>query len=150
MRRDLSICLLLTGITLIAFWPVGHLGFIILDDTSYVTQNPNVQAGITAQSVGWAFTSTLASNWHPVTWLSHMLDYRLFGLKASGHHWMSLGFHIANTLLLYIVLRKMPGLGSDSSAAVAAPQRGTVWVSAWVAALFALHPLRIESVAWVS
>jgi tetratricopeptide (TPR) repeat protein len=129
------ICLALFVITLVAFWPVGRLGFILHDDHQYVTDNPNIQAGITAKSVGWAFTATQASNWHPVTWLSHMLDYKLFGLNASGHHWVNLGFHIANTLLLFIVLRQMTQ---------------AVWRSALVAALFALHPMRVESVAWIS
>jgi tetratricopeptide (TPR) repeat protein len=129
------ICLALFVITLVAFWPVGHLDFILHDDHHYVTENLNIQAGITAKSVGWAFTSTQMSNWHPVTWLSHMLDYKLFGLNASGHHWVNLGFHIANTLLLFIVLRQMTQ---------------AVWRSALVAALFALHPMRVESVAWIS
>ena len=135
MRRETLICVALSAIVLTGFWPVGHLGFILFDDHNYITENPNIQAGITVESVGWAFTSTYSSNWHPVTWLSHMLDCKLFGLNASGHHWMNLGFHIANTLLLFIVLRQMTH---------------AVWRSALVAALFALHPLHVQSVAWVS
>jgi len=135
MRRAILICVALAAITLFAFWPVGQLGFILFDDHHYVTENPNVQAGITADSIGWAFTSTQASNWHPITWLSHMLDFQLFGLNPAGHHWVNLGFHIANTLLLFIVLRQLTQ---------------TVWRSALVAALFALHPMRVESVAWIS
>jgi len=135
MRREHLICAALVIITLIGFWPVGHLGFIIYDDHDYVTENLNVQAGITAAAVHWAFTTTHAGNWHPLTWLSHMLDCQLFGLKASGHHWTNLGFHIANTLLLFVLLREMTG---------------AVWRSALVAALFAWHPLRVESVAWIS
>jgi len=135
MRREILICAVLSVITLFAFWPVGHLGFILFDDHRYVTENPNVQAGITADSLRWAFTTTQASNWHPITWLSHMLDCQLFGLNPSGHHWVNLGFHIINTLLLFIVLRQMTQ---------------TVWRSALVAALFALHPMRVESVAWIS
>jgi len=135
MRREWLIGLALSVITLIAFWPVGRLDFILYDDWLYVLKNPNVQAGITAKSIHWAFTAAHASNWHPVTWLSHMLDCQLFGLKAGGHHWTSLGFHIANTLLLFLVLKEMTG---------------TVWRSALVAALFAWHPLRVESVAWIS
>ncbi|MGO9587197.1 MAG: hypothetical protein ACLP2Y_13455, partial [Limisphaerales bacterium] len=107
MRRNLFICLLLAGLTLAAFWPVGHLGFIIYDDHVYVSENQHVQTGITADNVRWAFTSRDCSNWHPVTWLSHMLDCQLFGLKAGGPHWVNLGFHLANTLLLFIVLRQM-------------------------------------------
>jgi len=135
MRRNIYICLLLAGITLVAFWPVTKLGFIVLDDPEYVTDNPNIQHGFTADSVVWAFTTTRTGNWHPVTWLSHILDYKLFGSDARGHHWMNLGIHIANVLLLFVVLRNMTG---------------AVWRSALVAALFAWHPLRIESVAWIS
>ena len=135
MRRDIFICVLLAAITLACFWPAGRLGFTIYDDDEYVVKNPHIQAGITAESVGWAFTTTRTGNWHPVTWLSHMLDCQLFGLKPGGHHWMNLGFHIANTLLLFVVLRKTTG---------------AVWRSALAAALFAVHPLHIQSVAWVS
>ncbi|MHC4222036.1 MAG: tetratricopeptide repeat protein, partial [Planctomycetota bacterium] len=86
-------------------------------------------------SIKWAFTTGYATNWHPVTWLSHMLDYQLFALKAGGHHLVNLGFHIANALLLFIVLKQMTS---------------ALWASAFVAALFAIHPLHIESVAWVA
>ncbi len=116
----------------------SQLGFIKYDDygpKGYIVNNTNIQAGITAESVRWAFTTTHASNWHPVTWLSHMLDCELFGLNASGHHWVNLGFHIANTLLLFIVLRQMTQ---------------AVWRSALVAALFGLHPLHVQSVVWIS
>jgi protein O-mannosyl-transferase len=135
MRREFIICLLLTGLTLATFWPAGKLGFIVLDDTAYVSQNTHVQGGITIESMGWAFTTTETGNWHPVTWLSHMLDWQWFGPNAAGHHWVNLGLHIANVLLLFLVLRQMTG---------------AVWRSALVAALFAWHPLRIESVAWIS
>jgi Flp pilus assembly protein TadD len=135
MRREWPICLALSVITLIAFWPVSRLGFIIYDDHSYVVENTNIQAGITCASVRWALTTTHAGNWHPVTWLSHMLDYKLFGQNAGGHHWVNLGFHIANTLLLFLVLRRMTGF---------------LWRCAFVAALFALHPTHIQSVAWIS
>jgi len=138
MRRESLICLALLVITFIGLWPAGRLGFIKYDDygpKGYIVDNTNIQAGITAESVRWAFTTTHASNWHPVTWLSHMLDYQLFGLNASGHHWVNLGFHIANTLLLFIVLRQMTQ---------------AVWRSALVAALFDLHPLHVQSVVWIS
>src|ERR1017187_3161465 len=173
MRREWPICLALIVITLIAFWPVGRLGFILYDDygeNGYIVDNTNIQAGITFESVHWAFTTTQASNWHPVTWLSHMLDYQWFGLKASGHHWMNLGFHIANTVLLFLVLNRMMRLCSEASSpqvglrredpqqpcdspsrnlskttnaaiTAAAPQAGAIWRCAFVAALFGLHPL---------
>ena len=135
MRRESLICIALLVITLVGFWPVGRLGFIIYDDPYYVKENPIVQAGMTAEGVRWAFTAKEVGNWHPVTWLSHMLDCQLFGLKAGGPHWVNLGFHLANTLLLFIVLRQMTA---------------AVWRSAFVAALFALHPTHVQSVAWIS
>ena len=172
MRRDILICLLLVGITLGVYWPVGRFDFIRFDDVGpkgYVVDNPNIQAGITVESVYWAFTTTHAGNWHPITWLSHMLDYQLFGLNAAGHHWMNLGFHIANTLLVFIVLREMlafcgdgrwrlleppqPSANqtiNDATGTAKAPPARIVWCSAMVAVLFAIHPLHIQSVAWVS
>ncbi len=133
--RDSLICLVLAIVTLVAFWPVGRFGFVNYDDWNYVLRNPNVQAGINVDSIRWAFFSTYSGNWHPVTWLSHMLDCILFGLKAGGHHWMNLGFHILNTGLLFLVLRRMTA---------------AVWRCALVAGLFALHPLHVESVVWIS
>lgn len=113
---------------------IGH-GFISFDDESYITQNPIVQRGLSMDGLAWAFSSPHVYNWHPLTWLSHMADVQLFGLNAGGHHLMSLLFHIVNTLLLFLILRAMTG---------------SLWRSAAVAALFALHPLHVESVAWAS
>lgn len=121
--------------TLIALEPVRHNDFISYDDRVFVTENPHVQAGLTRSSLIWAFTTNCASNWHPVTWLSHMTDCALFGLNPAGHHLTSLLFHIANALLLFGILKRMTG---------------RIWPSFFVAAAFALHPLRVESVAWVS
>ena len=149
MRRDYLICLGLLAINLIAFGPATHLGFIILDDPVYVSKNPNVQGGITADSVSWAFTS-MDGNWHPVTWLSHMVDCELFGLNTSGHHWMNLAYHIASTLLLFLVLSRMTSFGSEKKVGAATSQTEAVWCSALVAALFAVHPTHIESVAWIA
>ncbi|MDB6108365.1 MAG: Tetratricopeptide 2 repeat protein [Pedosphaera sp.] len=129
------ICLILALITLVVYWPVKNFEFNNYDDAQYLTQNPRVQQGITAQAVGWAFTSGYASNWHPLTWLSHLLDVQLFGFNAGGHHFTNLLFHVANTLLLFWVLRRCTG---------------SLWRSAFVAALFAWHPLHVESVAWVA
>ena len=136
--REWLICLGLCLVTLAAFLPVRHFGFISLDDdgeNGYVKDNLHVQAGFTWESIRWAFTAFHSFNWHPVTWLSHMLDCRLFGLNPAGHHLVNLLFHIANTLLLYGFLRQASK---------------AVWPSAMVAALFALHPLHIQSVAWIS
>ena len=133
--RALPICLFLIITTLAVFWQVKDHAFINYDDKLYVAENPQVWAGFTIESLKWAFTSTHAANWHPLTWLSHMLDVQLFGLKAGWHHLMNLLFHIVNTLLLFLVLHRMTK---------------ALWQSAFVAALFALHPLHVESVAWVA
>ncbi len=120
---------------LVVFWQVHSFDFISRDDIDYVTANRNVTTGFTCDNVVWAFTTGYASNWHPLTWLSHMLDCHLFGLKPGLHHLTNLFFHIANTLLLFWVLKRMTGV---------------LYTSAFVAAAFALHPLHVESVAWVS
>ncbi len=111
------------------------MGSSSYDDPQYITENPHIQSGFTAQSVKWAFTSGYAANWHPLTWLSHMLDIELFGLSPLGHHLHNLGLHIAATLLLFWVLRRMTG---------------ALWRSAFVALAFGLHPLHVESVAWAA
>jgi tetratricopeptide (TPR) repeat protein len=128
-----TLCLIIAVI--IPYQQVINFDFVGYDDELYVTKNLNVQKGFTAKGVKWAFTSFHSANWHPVTWLSHMLDIELYGLNPMGHHWTNLQFHIANTLLLFFILFKMTG---------------ALWRSAFVAALFALHPLHVESVAWVS
>ena len=135
LRRPGFICLALAMTTLAVFMPVAWQGFVNYDDSDYVTENAHVQSGLKWENVVWAFKTGHASNWHPLTWLSHMLDCQLFGLKAGGPHLVSVGFHIANTLLLFLLLRRMTG---------------ALWRSALVAALFALHPLHVESVAWAS
>ena len=126
---------LLGALTLAAYWPVLHHGFASYDDFDYVTENARVQAGLSWDNVLWAFRTTEAANWHPLTWLSHMLDVQLFGPKAAGHHLTSLLLHVANTLFLFFLLNRLTG---------------GLWRSAFVAALFALHPLHVESVAWVA
>jgi tetratricopeptide (TPR) repeat protein len=129
------LCLLLALATLALFLPVTWHDFVNYDDPGYVTENYHVEEGLTWEGVHWAFTSRETGNWIPLTWLSHMSDCRLFGLKPAGHHLTNLLFHIANAFLLFLILRRMTG---------------AVWRSAFVAALFAWHPLRVESVAWVS
>jgi tetratricopeptide (TPR) repeat protein len=133
--RSFWICLVLTLATTAVFYQVWTYDFVYYDDTAYVCLNPDIQAGITLKAIKWAFTTDRASNWHPITWLSHILDWQLFGSNAGGHHLTNLVFHIANTLILFYVLMRMTG---------------AVWPSAFVAALFALHPLHVESVAWIS
>ena len=127
--------LCLTVVILAVFWQVRSHEFINFDDNEYVTNNPNVKAGLTLKSASWAFVAMHSNNWHPLTWLSHMLDCELYGLNPGGHHLTNLLFHIANTLLLFLVLNRMTG---------------ALWRSSFVAALFALHPLHVESVAWVA
>src|SRR5258708_3496849 len=102
MRRNVIICLLLAGITLALYWPVGGLGFIGYDDLDYVYQNPVVQSGLNLQSFVWAFTVAHAGNWHPITWLSHMLDCELFGLNPGEAHGMNLAWHTVNAILLFL------------------------------------------------
>ncbi|HVO83821.1 MAG TPA: tetratricopeptide repeat protein [Syntrophobacteria bacterium] len=135
MRRELAVCLLLLAVTLAVYWQIGDHQFIRYDDTIYVTDNPHVKRGLAWSSVVWAFTATEEANWHPLTWLSHMADCQLFGLRPRGHHLTSLFLHLANVLLLFVVLNRLTG---------------ALWRSAFVSALFALHPLHVESVAWVA
>ncbi len=125
----------LAGITLLVYSSVGQHAFISYDDPLYVTSNPRVISGLSWQNVFWALTALDIGNWHPLTWLSHLLDVELFGLSAAGHHWISAGIHAANAALLFWVLNSMTKV---------------VWPSAFVAALFALHPINVESVAWVA
>ena len=134
-RKILLVCVLLTVATAVVYWPVVRNGFINFDDPDYVSANPRVQAGLTEDSVRWAFTALYASNWHPLTWLSHMLDVQLYGPKPAGHHVTNVVLHIANSLLVFRLLLRMTG---------------ALWRSALAAGLFALHPLHVESVAWVS
>jgi Flp pilus assembly protein TadD len=129
------ICLALAFVVAAVYFQVYNFNFVNIDDPEYVSENPNIQTGFTLQSIKWAFTSGHASNWHPLTWLSHMLDWQFYGSNPAGHHLTNLFFHIANTLLLFLVLKRMTN---------------AIWQSAFAAALFALHPLHVESVAWVA
>jgi tetratricopeptide (TPR) repeat protein len=117
------------------YWPVRNHEFIDLDDESYVFNNPNVKSGLSWQGIKWAFTTGHAANWHPLTWLSHQLDCQLFDLNSSSHHLINVLFHIINTILIFLVFSRMT--------------KG-IWQSAFIAGLFALHPLHVESVAWVA
>lgn len=121
--------------TLAVYFPVHDHEFLLYDDYSYIVKNYYLQPGLTWENVMWAFTGGYAANWHPLTWLSHMLDYRLFRLHPAGHHLHNVLLHLLNSILLFLVMRKITG-----------EERA----SAFVAAVFALHPLHVESVAWVS
>src|SRR2546422_190895 len=129
-HSSLVICLLLAGASLAVYWPVTRFEFVNLDDSDYITYNFHVRQGLTWKGAQWAFTTGRAANWHPLTWLSHMLDVQLFGMRAGGHHLTSLVLHVANALLLFLVFRQMTA---------------ALWRSAFVASLFALHPLHVES-----
>ncbi len=120
---------------LLAYGAVVTFDFVNYDDPKYVVNNPHLRHGLTVEGLTWAFTTNRSSNWHPLTWISHMIDYQLYGLAAGGHHLTSLLFHIANTLLLFGILFQMTR---------------AMWRSAIVAALFAWHPLHAESVVWIS
>ncbi len=133
-KQIVIICLSLTVATSIAFWRVTRCEFTTYDDPLYVTENSHVQAGMSLEGIRWAFFTGHAPYWHPLTWLSHMLDVQLFGLDPHRHHLVNLLLHIASTLMLFLVLCRITN---------------ALWQSALVAALFALHPLHVESVAWV-
>src|SRR5208337_850338 len=123
------------GAALLAYIQVKDYDFITFDDLSYVVENPMVRAGLTWPGVKWAFSAVHSYNWHPLTWLSHMLDCQFYGTRPGGHHLTNVFFHLANTILLFLFFSRVTG---------------ALWPSALVAALFALHPLHVESVAWVS
>ncbi len=134
-RRDILIAFILAIATLAVYWQMRDYEFINYDDGSYIYNNPPVMKGLTPESIAWAFAAAHSGNWHPLTWLSHIVDVQLFGNNPGYHHLTNVMFHIANTVLLFFVLLRMTG---------------EVWKSSFVAALFALHPLHVESVAWVS
>ena len=134
-RLTFLVCALLIAGTLWAYQELPRHAFVNFDDFEYVADNPRVRAGISIEGLVWAFTTTHAGNWHPLTWLSHMLDVQLFGLHPGMHHLVNLLLHMANSVLFFLLLRKMTG---------------ALWRSAICAALFALHPLHVESVAWIS
>lgn len=134
MRYETSLMiLLLCLITISVYWQVGNHDFINFDDPQYVTENSSIQAGFSRESILWAFVTTHAGFWIPLTWLSFMLDFQLYGLNPGGYHLTNLLLHLANTILLFLVLKRMTKAR---------------WQSAFVAALFAIHPLHVESVAW--
>src|ERR1051325_2680798 len=133
--KELVGYLILAAGTLIAYWPVLHFEFINMDDPMYVTENPHVQPGLTPAGLKWAFHATTGANWHPLTWISHMVDCQLYGPRAGGHHLTSVLLHLANSCLLFALLSRMTGKRAPSFV---------------IAALFAWHPMHVESVAWIA
>lgn len=134
-KRTLLLCLLLIAVVVAFYSPVVHNGFLNYDDDQYITNNAHVRADLTWETVKWAFTTYDQANWAPLSWLSHALDCELFGLNPAWHHLVSVLLHAANAVLLFLLLQGITGL------------RGR---SLMVAALFALHPVNVESVAWAA
>jgi protein O-mannosyl-transferase len=137
-NKYLVICwipLALIALNLFVYYQVWHFEFIGWDDPMYVSQNPVILKGLTWPGIMWAFSTAHAANWHPLTWISHMFDVQLFGVAAGLHHFINVLFHIANTLLLFWVLFRMTAAWGQS---------------AFVAGMFAVHPLHVESVAWIA
>ena len=134
-QRDLWIYVLLVTSVFAVYGQVLHFDFVNYDDPDYITDNAHVRAGLTAEGAAWAFGSSFAGNWFPLTWLSHMMDCEIFGLRAGWHHLTNVWIHALSTLLLFALLRRMTG---------------SRWPSAVVAFLFALHPLHVQSVAWIA
>jgi hypothetical protein len=125
----------LIALTVVVYSPVWTFGFVSVDDAQYVSGNPHVTQGLSVDGLRWALTTRHAANWHPVTWLSHMLDVELFGVSPGAHHAVNLTLHVVNVLLVFWLMSTVTG------------RMGRSW---WVAAIFAVHPLHVESVAWIS
>jgi tetratricopeptide (TPR) repeat protein len=134
-KRNVILCLALVAATLALYNPVNQHPFVNYDDDRYVVDNAHVHAGLSWDTVRWAFGTSAEANWHPLTWLSHALDYQLFHANPAGHHFTSLLIHALNAALLFWLLARATG---------------EVWPSLWVAAMFALHPVNVESVAWIA
>ena len=134
-KRSLVLCLLLVAVSLIVYNPVIRNGFINFDDPHYITHNPHVTTGLTWDNICWSFSSFYQANWHPLTWMSHALDYRLFRANPAGHHYVNVLLHAANVVLLFVLLQSATGF---------------TWRSLMVAGLFAVHPVNVESVAWAA
>ena len=135
IRRDVLICLTVILTTIAAYWQVRSCDFINYDDNIYITKNPHVLAELSPESVSWAFTSTEMLTWQPMVWLSFMTNYQFNGLDPGWFHLTNLFLHSLNALLLFVIFRRMTG---------------KPWQSGFVMALFALHPIHVETVAWVA
>jgi tetratricopeptide (TPR) repeat protein len=147
-----AVCIFLTGLVWLVFGRTLGFGFLNYDDDAYVYNNPLVASGVTLRGLKWAFTHSHAFNWHPLTTISHMLDCQLFGLNAGGAHFVNGLLHTIAVLLLFLVLWQMTADPSSpqGESVRSADRTGSIWASAFVAAIFAIHPLRVESVAWIS
>src|SRR5580658_1330169 len=130
-----TVCCALAVSGLLVYAQTFHFGFVLLDDDKYVSENPALKAGLSGVGIAWAFTTYASANWHPFTWISYLLDAQLFGINAGAFHAVNVIFHLASAILLFLALVRMTGR----------PFR-----CALVAALFVLHPLHVESVAWIS
>ena len=134
-QKPILLGALLVLVTLLLYGPVTHHEFLLFDDSQYVTRNSHVSTGLNLGNVVWAFTTFHEANWHPLTWISHMADCQLFSLSSGPHHFVNVALHAVNVLLLFLLLQRATG---------------AVWRSFLVAALFAVHPLNVETVAWVA
>jgi tetratricopeptide (TPR) repeat protein len=135
LRPAFPICLILVLLTSVVYWQVRDFEFILFDDPLYISDNSHIQDGLTFKNLFWATKAVYASNWHPITWISHLMDVELFGMNPGAHHLTSLIVHLVNSMLLFIILKRLTGI---------------TWASGFAAALFAVHPINAESVAWVS
>ena len=134
-RKEILVSALLVIAILLVYWQVKTYPFVNYDDMAYVVDNPHINSGINPQGIAWSFSSMYLSNWYPLTWISHMVDFSLYGTNPGQHHMTNVLFHIINTLLLFFLFRRITQ---------------EVWKSAFIAAVFALHPLHVESVAWIA
>lgn len=134
-KRTLVLCLVLVAATLVAYNPVNHNAFVNYDDAGYIVENPHVHAGLSWETVRWSFTTFEQANWHPLTWITHALDYQLFKLNPAGPHYVNVLFHAVNAVLLFLLFQRATNC---------------TWRSLAVASLFALHPVNVESVAWAA
>jgi tetratricopeptide (TPR) repeat protein len=134
-KRSVVLCLLLVAVSLAVYNPIIRNGFINFDDTQYILHNPHVTAGLTGETVKWSFSNFYQANWHPLTWISHALDYQLFHANPAGHHYVNVLLHACNAVLLFLLFQSATGF---------------TWRSLMLAALFAFHPVNVESVAWAA
>src|SRR5581483_8604795 len=134
-KRSLILSLALVLLTVTVYLPVGNNAFINFDDNQYIVKNPHVTSGLNWDTVQWAFTSFDAANWHPLTWISHAIDFELFGMNAAGHHFENVLLHALNAVLLFLIFKTITGFAGRS------------WM---LAVLFAVHPLNVEAVAWAA